>query len=148
MRKDVPRKSCRKTSQIQWHDAEKQVVIFQSSRAALRFLSQGKPQRLYSTGCSVWSAHGAQRRGGKVTVAYPQVSVKRCQRVSRKRHISNYPPFCPNVPFIVAGARFEIQHDAVVNHVCMSKQLCQAEAECPLLARLRPRELVRGCVVS
>lgn len=56
----------------------------------VRFLSQVKPWRLYSQGCSVWSADGAQR---KVRVGYPQVSVKRSRRVSRNNQTSKYPPF-------------------------------------------------------
>lgn len=30
------------------------------------------------------------------------------------------------------------EHDVAVNHVSVSRQLCQAEEECPLLARWRP----------
>lgn len=142
MRMEIPHKSWHKTSQMRWHDAQKNKVIFQRSQAALRKIPlPSKPRRLYCKGCSVWSAHGAQR---KVTVGYPQVSVKRCQWDSRNSQISKNPPFCPNVPLMLVLPRFEIQHDAVVNHGCMSKQLCQAESECPLLVRLRPKSSSKG----
>lgn len=124
------------TNTLAW--CKKKTALFQRSQAALiRFLSRVNPG-VSSQGCSVCSAHGAQR---KVTVGYPQVPVKRCQRVSRNSQISKYPLLCPNVPLILVDARFEIQHDAVVNHVCMSRQLCQAESECPLLVRQRPMSL-------
>lgn len=109
--------------------------FLQRIQTALGFLISSQPRRFCSQGCSVSSAHGAQT---KVTLSYPPDSVKRCQRVSRNSQLSKYPPFSPNIPFILDVARFEIQHDAVVNHVCMSRQLCQAESECPLLVRLRP----------
>lgn len=142
MRTEIPRKSRHKTSEIHGMMQKNPRRNFpKESSSPLDSSPTSKPRRLYSTGCSVWSAHGAQ---GKVTVGYPQVSVKRLQPVLRYRRISKHPPFCPNVPFILVVARFEMQHDAVVNHVCMSKQLCQAESECPLLARLRPMSLSKG----
>lgn len=139
MRTEIPRKSPHTPhfkNRVAWY--KKTGRNFPNASSSPQITPSSKPRRLCFTGCSVWSVHGAQR---KVTVGYPQVSVKRCQRLSRSSHISRYPPFCPNVFFVVVVARFEIQHDAVVNHVCMSKQLCQAESECPLLVRLRPVSL-------
>lgn len=92
-----------------------------------------KPLRLCSQRCSVRSAHSAQESKARISPS----RCKRCQRVSRGSQIFKYPPFCK--PLILVVARFEMQHDAVVNHVYMSKQLCQAESECPLLVRERFR---------
>lgn len=114
---------------------------FPNESSSPRITPSSKPRRLCRAGCSVCSVRGAQR---KVAAGYPQVSVKRCRRVSRRSRTSRYPPFCPNVPFAVAVACSGIQRDAVVNHVCMSKQLCQAESECPLLVRLRPVSSSKG----
>lgn len=83
--------------------------FFQRTQTALGFLLPSQPRRFCSRGCSVSSAHGAQT---KVTLGSPPDSVKRCQRVSRNSQISKYPPFSPNIPFILDVARFEIQHDA------------------------------------
>lgn len=85
-----------------------------------------------------------ERGGEKVTLVYPQVREKRRRRVlAEQSNIQISPLFffalvVQMFLFLLAVARFEIQHDAVVNHVCMSGQLCQAESECPLLARVRP----------
>lgn len=92
-----------------------------------------KPLRLCSQRCSVRSTHSAQESKARISPS----RCKRCQRVSRDSQIFKYPPFCK--PLILVVARFEMQHDAVVNHVYMSKQLCQAESECPLLVRERFR---------
>lgn len=92
-----------------------------------------KPLRLCSQRCSVRSAHSAQESKARISPS----RCKRCQRVSPDSQIFKYPPFCE--PLILVVARFEMQHDAVVNHVYMSKQLCQAESECPLLVRERFR---------
>lgn len=56
--------------------------------------------------------------------------------------------FCLADHLALAAAGFEMQHDAAVNHVCMSKQLCQAEAECPLLVRPRSGDESEGLITS
>lgn len=61
--------------------------------------------------------------------------------VRESRTIARYPNyrrFSATAPFILDVVRFDIEHSAIVNHVWMPWQLCQAESECPLLARLRP----------
>lgn len=142
MRIEIPRKSVLRTSQMRRHEAVKQDVIFQRGKADHGLLLNLCVSAL--RGCSVGSAHGAQR---KVAVCYPQVSVKRCHRPSRAGQTFKYPIYSfvrPDALFVPVVARFEIQPGVAVNRACMSKQLCQAESECPLLVRLRSRSLSKS----
>lgn len=129
-------KSRYKTSRWGWHDRKKRDVIFQKTQAALRFLSQMIPGESVLTyrALSLIRAWRTEKSSGSLSTS----------RVSPSCYIPKYPPFCPDVRFGLVVARFEIQHDAVVNHVCVSKQLCQAESECPLLVRLRPVSLSKS----
>lgn len=62
------------------------------------------------------------------------------------------PPFAPkillsstsSVVIILSLPLVRYKHDVAVNHVSVSRQLCQAEEECPLLARWRPVSSFEG----
>lgn len=111
-------------------------------------LTSPNPGDWDSLGCSVSSAPGART---KVPLSSSAVCVKGCQRGLAEE--STYPPkIHPSLQMFLSSSTSSVvviiiffppslaryKHDVAVNHVCVSRQLCQAEEECPLLARWRP----------